>query len=146
MEPFRGRRERANGFLIIGESDNFKFRISDLKFIQSLPAAGRLEALTNFWERMMIPQIRKILYATDLSKNSVYAYRHAMDMAEKYDAEIVILHVIEPIPPMVKHYVKGFVDEINWEEKIKYEQGIAIERIKKRLEEFCKKESQDTPH
>jgi nucleotide-binding universal stress UspA family protein len=66
-------------------------------------------------------------------------------MAEKYDAEIVILHVIEPIPPMVKHYVKGFVDEINWEEKVKYEQGMAIERIKKRLEEFCKRESQDAP-
>ena len=93
----------------------------------------------------MIPQIKKILYATDLSKNSVYAFRYAMSMAETYDAEIVILHVIEPIPPMVRHYVKGFVDEINWEEKIKYEQGMAIERIKKRLEEFCKRESQDAP-
>lgn len=93
----------------------------------------------------MIPQIRKILYATDLSKNSAYAYRYAMSMAEKYGAEVAILHVIEPIPPMVKHYVKGFVDEINWEEKIKYEQEMAAERIKKRLEEFCKKESQDAP-
>jgi len=93
----------------------------------------------------MIPQMKKILYATDLSKNSVYAFRYAVSMAEKYDAKIVILHVIEPIPPMVKHYVKGFVDEINWEEKIKYEQGMAIERIKKRLEEFCKRESQGAP-
>jgi nucleotide-binding universal stress UspA family protein len=94
---------------------------------------------------MMVPQIKKILYATDLSKNSVYAFRYAMSMAETYDAEIVILHVIEPIPPMVRHYVKGFVDEIKWEEKIKYEQGMAIERIEKRLEEFCKRESQDAP-
>lgn len=93
----------------------------------------------------MIPQIKKILYATDLSKNSAYAFRYAMNLAEKYDAEIVILHVIEPIPPMVRHYVKGFVDEINWEEKVKYEQEMAIERIKKRLEEFCKRESQDAP-
>ncbi len=93
----------------------------------------------------MIPQIKKILYATDLSKNSAYAYQYAMNLAEKYDAEIVILHVIEPIPPMVKHYVKGFVDEINWEEKVKYEQETAIERIKKRLEDFCKRESQDAP-
>jgi nucleotide-binding universal stress UspA family protein len=93
----------------------------------------------------MIPQIKKILYATDLSKNSAYAFRYAVDMTEKYDAEIVILHVIEPIPPMVKHYVKGFVDEINWEEKVKYEQEMAIGRIKKRLEEFCKRESQDAP-
>ena len=93
----------------------------------------------------MIPQIKKILYATDLSKNSAYAFRYAMNLAEKYDAEIVILHVIEPIPPMVKHYVKGFVDEINWDEKVKYQQEMAIERIKKRLEEFCKRETQDAP-
>jgi nucleotide-binding universal stress UspA family protein len=93
----------------------------------------------------MIPQIKKTLYATDLSKNSAYAFRYAMDLAEKYDAEIVVLHVIEPIPPMVKHYVKGFVDEINWEEKVKYQQEMAIERIKKRLEEFCKRETQDAP-
>jgi len=91
----------------------------------------------------MIPHIRNILYATDLSKNSVYAYRYAMDMAKKYDAMIVLLHVIEPIPPMVKHYVKGFADEINWDEKIKYEQEKAIEQIKTRLQEFCKRESQN---
>jgi len=93
----------------------------------------------------MIPQIKKILYATDLSKNSVYAYRYAMDMAEKYNAEIVTLHVIEPIPPQVKHYVSIYVDEAKWEEKIKTEQKMAIEQIKKRLQEFCKRESQDDP-
>jgi nucleotide-binding universal stress UspA family protein len=46
----------------------------------------------------MIPKIKKILYATDLSKNSVYAFRYAIDMAQKLDARIIILHVIEPIP------------------------------------------------
>ena len=93
----------------------------------------------------MIPQIKKILYATDLSKNSFYAYRYAMNMAEKYNAEIVILHVIEPIPPQVKHYVSIYVNEARWEEKIKTEQEMAIEQIKKRLQEFCKRESQDDP-
>ena len=93
----------------------------------------------------MIPQIKKILYATDLSKNSVYAYRYAMNMAEKYNAEIVILHVIEPIPPQVRHYINIYVDEAKWEEKIKTEQGMAIEQIKKRLQEFCKRESKDEP-
>ena len=93
----------------------------------------------------MIPQIKKILYATDLSKNSVYAYRYAMNMAEKYNAEIVILHVIEPIPPQVKHYVSIYVNEARWEEKIKTEQEMVIEQIKRRLQEFCKRESQDDP-
>ena len=93
----------------------------------------------------MIPQIKKILYATDLSKNSAYAYRYAMSMAEKYGAEIAILHVIEPIPAAAKHYIKIYVEEAKWEEKIKYEQETAVEGIKKRLEEFCKRESQNAP-
>jgi nucleotide-binding universal stress UspA family protein len=37
------------------------------------------------------------------------------------------------------------VDESKWEEKIRYEQDLAIERIKKRLQEFCKQETQDAP-
>jgi len=93
----------------------------------------------------MIPQIKKILYATDLSKNSVYAFRYAIRMAEKYDAGMIILHVIEPIPAMAKHYMKIYVDESKWEEKVRYEQDLAIDRIKKRLQEFCKQETKDAP-
>jgi len=93
----------------------------------------------------MTLQIKKILYATDLTKNSAYAFRYATKMAEKYDAEMTILHVIEPIPPMAKHYMKIYVDEAKWEEKIKYEQDLASERIKKRLQEFCRQETQDAP-
>ena len=93
----------------------------------------------------MTPQIKKILYATDLSKNSAFAFQYALEMALEHGAKIVILHSVEPIPPMVKHYVKGFVDEIKWEEKIQYEQDLAIERIQKRLQEFCKRETQDAP-
>ena len=45
----------------------------------------------------MIPQIKKILYATDLSKNAAYAFFYTVDMAKKHNASIVILHSIEPI-------------------------------------------------
>ena len=93
----------------------------------------------------MIPQIKKILYTTDLSKNAVYAFRYAVDLAEKNGARIIILHAIEPIPPSVKHLVNVYVDESKWEEKVKYEQEATIERIKKRLEEFCQREAKETP-
>ena len=43
----------------------------------------------------MIPKVKKILYATDLSKNSAYALSYAMNSAKRNDAEIVILHVME---------------------------------------------------
>ena len=43
----------------------------------------------------MIPQIKRILYATDLSHNSSYALRYAINAAIKHEADIVILHVFE---------------------------------------------------
>jgi len=53
----------------------------------------------------MIQQIKKILYATDLSKNSSYAFLYAIDMARTHDARIIILHAIEPIPAYVESYM-----------------------------------------
>ena len=49
----------------------------------------------------MIPQIKRILCATDLSDNSAYVLRYAMNSAKKHDAGIIILHVLEPL---VGHY------------------------------------------
>ncbi len=43
----------------------------------------------------MLPKINKILYATDLSDNSAYALRYAINSALKHDAGIIILHVFE---------------------------------------------------
>jgi nucleotide-binding universal stress UspA family protein len=81
----------------------------------------------------MIPQIKKILYATDLSKNSSYAFLFATEMARRYEAKIVILHAIEPIPPYAEIHT-GMTDEI----KRKQQEEIG-EEIKKHLQEFCKK-------
>jgi nucleotide-binding universal stress UspA family protein len=47
----------------------------------------------------MIPIIQKILYATDLSPNAIYALRYAMYSAIKHDADIIILHVFEKVDP-----------------------------------------------
>ena len=50
----------------------------------------------------MIPQIKRILYATDLSDNSAFVLRYAIDFAKKYDAGIIILHVFEKTDPASK--------------------------------------------
>jgi nucleotide-binding universal stress UspA family protein len=81
----------------------------------------------------MIPQIKNILYATDLSKNSSYAFLYAVDMAKKHDARIVILHAIEPIPAYVESYM-AMTDEF----KKKQHEEI-IESMKKHLQGFCKR-------
>jgi nucleotide-binding universal stress UspA family protein len=88
----------------------------------------------------MVPQIKKILYATDLTKNSAYAFYYAIDLAQRRDAKIVILHVVEPLPPIVKFY--GSLEE----EKKYYQQEKTadLNLIKKRLENICRKVDQQT--
>jgi len=76
----------------------------------------------------MIPEIKNIFYATDLSQNSSHAFLYALDMAQRRDARIVILHAIEPIP----RHILG----------LKYQFGRRddeIERIKNGIQRFCGK-------
>ena len=86
----------------------------------------------------MPPQIKKILYATDLSKNSSYAFLFAIDMAKRHDAKIVILHAIQPIPPNIRTYF-GIGDHSVLKKIKEKEQNMDFEEIKKHLWEFCKK-------
>jgi nucleotide-binding universal stress UspA family protein len=81
----------------------------------------------------MIPQVKKILYATDLSKNSSYAFLFATDMARRHDAKIVILHAIEPIPSYAEVYT-GMTVEME-----RRQQEESVEELKKHLQGFCKK-------
>jgi nucleotide-binding universal stress UspA family protein len=95
-----------------------------------------LEDRSNRKERRfisIIPQIKNILYATDLSKNSSYAFLYAIDMAKKHGAKVLLLHAIEPVPVYVEAYA-AMTDEF----KKKQHEEI-IESMKKHLQGFCKK-------
>ena len=88
----------------------------------------------------MIPQIKKILYATDLSKNSAYAFYYAIDLAQRREAKIIILHVVEALRPMIRfHSTKQ--EELHYYEA---EKSADLELIKKRLEDICRKVDQQT--
>src|SRR4030066_1530763 len=69
----------------------------------------------------MIPQNKKILFATDLSKNSAYAFYYAIHMAKRDEAKIVILHAVEPLPPMMITFgdFSHQVVKDRWEETVK---------------------------
>ena len=84
----------------------------------------------------MIPKIGKILYATDLSENSSYAFLCAVDMATKYDAGIVILHAVEAGHPIA--YAGVRIQEMVERGK-REEEEEDLEKIQKGLEEFCGK-------
>ena len=93
----------------------------------------------------MIPEIQKILYTTDLSDNSAYAFRYAINSAKKHDAKIIILHVLEELPSNIEALVASYID-YDQQKKIS-EENIAhtMDRISKRLKIFCDKELKDDP-
>jgi nucleotide-binding universal stress UspA family protein len=84
----------------------------------------------------MIPEIKKILYATDLSKNSSYAFVYAIDMATRHNAGIVILHTVEAGHPI--SYAGARIGAMV-EEGRRKEQETDLEEIRKGLESFCGK-------
>ena len=93
----------------------------------------------------MIPKIKKILYATDLSPNSAFVFRYAINSAIKHDARLVILHIFELFSTAARSQIELYFDE-EFRKKIFHERVEETkERIKKRLRVFCEKELQDYP-
>jgi nucleotide-binding universal stress UspA family protein len=94
----------------------------------------------------MIPEIKKILYATDLTKNSTYAFYFAIDLARKHEAKIIILHCIDPISPSI--YSEGITEDVfKLIPRIKeQEKKRDAAEIKELLQQFCQNiESQIGP-
>ena len=94
---------------------------------------------------MKIPEIKKILYATDLSEIARYAFGYAVSMASRYDAKITILHVLEELSPTTLLLVGDIVGEKRLNTLRKEKEDTVIESIKTRLEEFCNAFSEDAP-
>ena len=85
----------------------------------------------------MMPEINKVLYATDLSPNSAYAFRYAINSANKHDADIIILHVVQERAPFFEEERLKMISEKKVAE--------AMDQIKNRLKMFSERELKDDP-
>jgi len=65
---------------------------------------------------MILPniQIKKILYATDLSETAVHAFSYAVSLANIYGASITILHVLAEFPG--EQFILNMIDTDTWKE------------------------------
>ena len=59
-------------------------------------------------------QIKKILYATDLSETAVHAFSYAVSLANMYGAGITILHVLAEFPG--EEFITNMIDTDTWNE------------------------------
>ncbi|MEN8190400.1 MAG: universal stress protein [Thermodesulfobacteriota bacterium] len=87
----------------------------------------------------MIPEIKKILFPTDLSENAQLALSYAMDLAEKYDAELTLLYVVPDIVEemtastgfdFAEYFGKTQLDPFSKEGFIKAEEAIKAHILK----------------
>jgi nucleotide-binding universal stress UspA family protein len=80
--------------------------------------------------------IKKILYATDFSENSKWALTYALSFAQKYNAKICILHVIQqPTYPL------GMYAEISFDAMDKFNRDISGV-TEKEMKNLCEVELQ----
>jgi nucleotide-binding universal stress UspA family protein len=93
----------------------------------------------------MIPKIRKILYTTDLSPNSAYVFRYAVNSADKHDARLIILYVLEELSVTTHAMLSSYLNDEQMKTFTQETKGQVLERIQKRLKVFCDKELKDQP-
>jgi len=90
-------------------------------------------------------EIKKILYATDLSANSLSSFHSAMEIAKKFDARIVILHVLEELSPATVSMLQWVqADKIT---KKHYDdfRAYSTDKIRASIQEVCDKEIEKDP-
>ncbi len=93
----------------------------------------------------MIPDIKKILFASDLSRNAFHAFRYAMKIATKFDAKITILHVLEEVSEDAQLAILAYIDEEKRKELFKDRTAATKELIIKRLAAFSEREYKNLP-
>jgi len=78
----------------------------------------------------MLPEIKKILYATDMSETSLLAFRYALSLAKRYGAKISVIHVLPNIPKYVESQITPFVTKEKMIET-------SLELLRQQVHNFC---------
>lgn len=85
----------------------------------------------------MIPEIKKILYASDLSETSNFAFGYAASVANRYEASITILHILKDPTHSSKDLINNVIGEKKWQEILGRNKSEILNKIRQRLEDFC---------
>ncbi|PID41386.1 MAG: universal stress protein UspA [Proteobacteria bacterium] len=87
-----------------------------------------------------LPDYKTILYASDLGKKTRPVFRTALSMARKYDAQIIMIHVVEPMSQAMRTVVDTYLDHDA--AKNVYQDGMreVLATMKRRLARFCEEE------
>lgn len=93
----------------------------------------------------MIPDIKKILCPTDLSKNAEHAFQYAASLANRYGARITLLHVLEDMSPYRDSLMMNILGEEKWKSLMQANKEKIVQDLKDRLGKFCETISAQLP-
>jgi nucleotide-binding universal stress UspA family protein len=93
----------------------------------------------------MIAEIKKILYATDLSANARHAFGYAVSLANRHDAKITVLHVVEELSSFARSMVEDILGEKRWAELRREREVEVIAGLKSRLDNFFSEVRRNQP-
>ncbi|WP_428033341.1 universal stress protein [Amphritea sp.] len=88
----------------------------------------------------MLPDVKKILYASDIDNGSRPAFRAAVSLCGHYHSQITYLHVIEPLSASAQSIVQTMINDETLNEL--HDQSLANLKVKiqERIERFCESE------
>jgi nucleotide-binding universal stress UspA family protein len=93
----------------------------------------------------MIPEIRKILCATDLSENARYAFSYAASIASRYKASITILHIMESLSLSSESLVISILGTEKWQALRSENKQKVIDAIRQQIQGVCDELIQSDP-
>lgn len=86
---------------------------------------------------MKLPEVRRILYCTQLGPNAAYIFRYAYALAEKLGAKITVLHVVETLTSRQEAMVEGYAGQGSLHKVVEREERGVEARLRKRIQKFC---------
>ncbi len=93
----------------------------------------------------MLPKIKKILYATDLSENSRLAFGYAIAQAERFDAQLMVVHVIEPVSAYTQSHMSSLMGQSEWINIQQDYDNRLHDDLMSQLQQFCEQMASDIP-
>ena len=85
----------------------------------------------------MLPEIKTILFATNLGPEAKHVFNYALSQAFQYQAKIHVLHVVEPLSGFARSLVEQNLTKEKTRELQEQSKAHLLEEFKSRLESFC---------
>ena len=88
----------------------------------------------------MIPEIKQILYSTDLSDHTRPIFRYAISLAQHYQAQITLLHVLEPLGTYGMALLETYMPKEASAQMHQHTLEKVRLQMQQRVEQFCAEE------